>query len=462
MPERWNAWNRLYAAAVLPAFDAGYRGLGRRMAAFRHWELMPAARVGALHLEALRRLLVHADRTCTFYHERFAAAGFQPARLQDAGELERIPPLTRADLQQQGAAIRSRAYAPSVLLAAASGGTTDTPVALWRDAESVRARHALQEMLQGWAGWRPGDKVFHLWGAQADYAAHPSWRWRLYDRYVQQQIWAPTSRLTPEVFEQHRAALNCFRPRIVHAYPTPLALWAEYLLAAGGRLHRPHAIVVTAEALLSGQRRVIERAFGCPIFEMYGSREFGIIAAQCCPHGALHLHPAAAHVELRAVAGNPGGVKEMLVTDLLGYGMPLIRYQINDCVATEASACGCGRPFPVLPAVAGRTADVFRLPGGVLVPGVSLTNRVVKTAPGLRQTQIIQESERQFRLRYVPGASFREHDLLPLQHKLREFLGEGIAWEFEAVASIPRSASGKTQFCICRVAGGGPRPPAVA
>jgi phenylacetate-CoA ligase len=443
-------WNQAYASVVLPLVDPNYRGLGRRMRAYQRWERAPAPQVEVWHLQALQRLLRHAYATCAFYRRRFDAAGLDPERFRHADELRRLPALTRAELRDQGDEIRSRRYAPAQLRPAASGGTTDTPVPLWRDLECLRARHALQQTLGLWAGLRPGDKVFNLWGARSDFAENPSWRWRTYEQVVLRRTWAPISYLTPEVMERHRLALNRFRPRIINAYPTPLALWAEFLLANGREYHRPRAIIATAEALLPAQRRVIEQAFGCPVLEHYGAREFGMIAAQCERQAGLHLHPAAVHVDLEAVGGG-GGVRELLVTDLNGYGMPLIRYRVNDCVGPEAAACGCGRPFAVLPAIAGRATDVFRLANGALVPGVSLTNRVLRAVPGLAKTQIIQEALGEFRLRYVPGPGFTDADLQPLQRKLGQFLGEDVRWRLEPVAEIPREANGKTRFCICRL-----------
>ncbi|HEY7837975.1 MAG TPA: hypothetical protein VIC54_05205 [Terriglobales bacterium] len=445
-----NAWNQLYAHVLWPAMDAGYRGLGRRMREYQRLERLSPEAIAERQWRDLQRLLRHAYATCPFYRRRFDRAGLDPGRMHGPEELQRLPALTRDDLRGQGAAMRSRAFAGASLLPAASGGTTDTPVPLWRDPESVRAKHAIQEVFHLWAGSRPGDKVFYLWGARSDFPAAPSWRWRAYQRYVKREHIAASSQLGAATMEEYRQRCNRFQPRILRAYPTPLAVWADFLLQSGRDYHRPHAIVVTAEALLPAQRRMIERAFACPVYEHYGSREFGMIAAQCERLEGMHVHPAIAYVEREAVPGG-GGLEQLLVTDLLNYGMPLIRYQINDCVTGAAAPCGCGRGFAVLPGISGRTADVLRRRDGTLVPGVALTNRVLQVSPGLVQTQIIQESELAFRLRYVPGPAFTPADLEPLRRKLQEFLGEGLHWEWEAVPEIPREANGKTRFCISRL-----------
>src|SRR6202011_913056 len=142
-------------------------------------------------------------------------------------------------------------YSKESLLVAATGGTTDTPVPLLRSSECVRERMAVQMHLDTWAGMWPGDKVFRLWGAQQDMRPDPSWRWRVFERHVLRNVWAPASLLNPERLEKYRQLLNNFQPKIVYAYPTPLALFCEYLRDCGQPYHRPKSVICTAEPLLA-------------------------------------------------------------------------------------------------------------------------------------------------------------------------------------------------------------------
>jgi phenylacetate-CoA ligase len=156
-------------------------------------------------------------------------------------------------------------------------------------------------------------------------------------------------------------------------------------------------------------------------------------------------------VERAPIDGSNGELYELLITDLLNYGMPLIRYKINDCVRPGLPICPCGRGFPLIGTIEGRTTDNFYLPNGDVVPGVSLTNRVLQVCPGLKKVQVIQEAVSQFRIRYVPGSGFSIADLDLLRANLRKFFPDGLSWEFEAVNDIQREHSGKTRFCISRV-----------
>jgi len=131
--------------------------------------------------------------------------------------------------------------------------------------------------------------------------------------------------------------------------------------------------------------------------------------------------------------------------------MPLIRYKVNDCTVLRSESCSCGRGYPLIGQIVGRTTDNFVLPNGDVVPGVSLTNRVIQICPGIKQLQVIQETIDLFRVRYVAGPAFSDDDLIHLRQKLGAFIGGATKWTFERVNEIERERSGKTRFCISRV-----------
>lgn len=445
----------IYTRAILPATSPAARGVARHLADLRRLEKASVEENLQRQWAAVGRLLQHAFEHCPFYRRRFDEAGLTPAAIRHPDDLTRLPVLTRAEVRANLAGLCSDAYRPEQLLASASGGTTDMPVPLMREPATLPRRMANQQRFWEWAGAGPGSKVFWLWGAQNDFSLHPSWRWHLYDRYLMRRVWAPTAPLNPDVFERYRQQLNRFRPDAIMAYPTPLFLLCEYLRDCGRPVHSPKAVVSTAEALLPHQRALIESVLACKVFEHYGSRDAGMVAAECEAHEGFHSQPHASYLEFSPLqpGANPDGVSEILLTDLTNYGMPLIRYRIGDCVAgaAPAGACPCGRGLPRMPTVTGRTTDTFRLPNGSLVPGVVLACRMTQEAPGLAKIQVVQETLREFRLRYVPGPGFSSGDLEPLQRKLDEFLGVGLDWHFEAVPDLPREKSGKTRCCISHV-----------
>jgi phenylacetate-CoA ligase len=449
-----NIINWGYTRLVYPLFEpASYRGFGTRMDSLRQREMLSLKENQELQWRDLLKLLKHAQNTCPFYQRRFAEWQIRVEQIQSPNDLRKLPTLTRESLRLHLREIRSNSFIEDDLHSAATGGTTDTPVPILRSSESLLWKSAVQWRFNSWAGMRPGDKVFYLWGARQDYSEKPSWRWRLFDRHLMRRIWAPTSVLNRDVFESHRKSLNELRPKIIYAYPTPLALFCEFLRDSRKPFHRPASTICTAEPLLPEQRQLIEEVLGCSVFEHYGSREFGMIAGECEQHGGMHLNPASVYMEFLPLENSEApGLQEILVTDLLNYGMPLIRYRPNDCVLTDGGTCACGRGYSLIRQVIGRTGDVFQLPNGDRIPGVAFTNRVLQVCPGLTKTQIIQETLHKFTIRYVPGPGFSTKDLDLFRTNLHRFMPDPLEWTFEQVSEIPREKSGKTRFCISRLA----------
>lgn len=457
--QRFLNWG--YLNLVYPAFEpVSFRHLPSQMKILKNRERLSLEENKRLQWLDLQKLLRHAVETSPYYADLFNQYGIRLEQLQTPSDLNAVPPLTREDIRKHLLRITSRQFAAADLHSAATGGTTDTPVPIVRSSGSLEWKAAVQSRFNAWAGFLPGDKVFYLWGARQDYSEDPSLRWRVYDRHLMRRIWAPTSLLNRDVLEQYRQTLNRFRPPVIYAYPTPLWLFCEYLRDCGKEYHHPTSVICTAESLHPPQRTLIEKTLNCEIFEHYGSREFGMIAGECERHNGMHYNPAAVYLEFVPIKSSESpGLCELLVTDLLNFGMPLIRYRVNDCTVFDDHDCACGRGYPVIRQIVGRTGDVFELPNGDRIPGVAFTNRVLKVCPGLEKTQIIQETQAQFRIRYVPGAAFSQEDLVRLGANLRTFVPGEINWIFERVSEIPRERSGKTRFCISLVKSPPPETP---
>ena len=217
----------------------------------------------------------------------------------------------------------------------------------------------------------------------------------------------PSALLDEAVFESYARDLAAFRPRLLQAYPSPLALFSEFLLRRGLR-PEVGAVCCTAEPLLAPQRETIRAAFGRDPVNWYGARECGRIAMECERHDGLHLNAYGLHVEVLPLPGmiDPG-LGEVVVTDLWNLAFPLIRYRTGDLARFDPSPCPCGRSTPRLRDIVGRTADVFVNSRGQRVPGVALPSRLVAEGSRVRAMQILQHDTRRFEVLVVPGRGVR-------------------------------------------------------
>ena len=201
------------------------------------------------------------------------------------------------------------------------------------------------------------------------------------------------------------------------------------------------------------QRTTIENAFGCPVFNTYGCREFMLVASQCRLCGELHVNADHLLVELcgtRAI-GDGRETGEIVITDLHNWGMPLLRYENGD-VATRAPARArsCAIGLPTLQRIDGRKLDMLRTRDGHMLPGEFFPH-LLKDIPGVVRFQVIQERLDAFILLVVAGSEFGFDQENSIRAELAKVLGSATLLEIRRVDDIPATPSGKRRVTISRL-----------
>ena len=433
----------------------GDRSQLRYLREFERTQYLPQSELRAIQFKRLQSLLAHAYRECGFYKESFDRAGLIPSDLKTLEDLSAFPILEKRDIQNCRDAMVAETSRKEDLLPNYTGGSTGTPLELFVNKERWRSRRAAVIRHNRWAGWEIGDKVVYLWGALSD-IPKATWRQRLAQRLLEPQILLNTAHVTEAKLVEFHEAMKRFRPRVIQAYARSAALFARFLKSRGLRAYRPHSIIATAEVLEPEDRAVIEEVFGCAVFNRYGCREVSVIASECSAHQGLHVMAEGLYVEI--VRGNReakvGEDGEILVTDLLNWTMPLIRYRIGDVAAWEKGGiCPCGRELPRMRRLMGRATDFLVGHDGRLVSGPFLTLAAVGKRPSLGQLQIQQDRVGQVHFRIQRGSRFQDPaDLEFLKATARTYLGETTEVGWEYVEELRSEPSGKYLFCRSSVA----------
>ena len=160
------------------------------------------------------------------------------------------------------------------------------------------------------------------------------------------------------------AALNAQQPEVLVGAAGIWRALAEEQLA--GRLRiAPRAAFFSSEPLTADVRRRVRDAWGIEPVSGYAATEAPTIAASSPEHPELEIAEDIVVIEIvdennRAVSPGQSGAK-VLLTNLINYAQPLIRYELTDSVVESPRPNPAGRPWRCLLSVDGRTADILYL-----------------------------------------------------------------------------------------------------
>ena len=224
---------------------------------------------------------------------------------------------------------------------------------------------------------------------------------------------------------------------------------ARTALSKGTRLHKPRYIISSGETLHPFMRQVVEEAFGCRVYDYYGSSEAGRVAGECSA-GNLHVFKFSCHAEILDLTGKPalpGEDGRLILTPLHNYAMPLIRYDSSDVAQVGPKECPCGCPLPTLKRIAGRTVEFFITRKGDLVAGGRIMN-LMRTCGWILGFQALQKDIDQVTIFYKQAAhsTASQEDIKRVNVGITELMGSQCKIEWEETEEIPCSPNGKRPY----------------
>jgi phenylacetate-coenzyme A ligase PaaK-like adenylate-forming protein len=220
-----------------------------------------------------------------------------------------------------------------------------------------------------------------------------------------------------------------FKPSLLHANPSYLRLVAETMKDRGITI-RPKAVRTGGEVTDESARKYLESMYECDVYDEYSTWDFGHGAWQCKEREGYHVDADFLIMEVLkdnepAAAGERG---EIVITGLLNYAMPMIRYRVGDVGIMSDEQCSCGRVFPLLKSIEGRIVDCFTLGNGKSVtPRVIMT--IVQGTPGVSRYQVVQENQNKVTVQLMRKEGDPEVSREELTSRLHRVLGENIEIE---------------------------------
>ena len=256
--------------------------------------------------------------------------------------------------------------------------------------------------------------------------------------------------ITEQNLAHYVDSLNRFKPHALDGFFMSLCDVASYIERHGLELtFSPVAIFPTSETLTPSGRELLERVFGCKVYDQYSSSEAAPFLTECSRQ--------VLHVDLASGVFEPyGDHDEVVVTSFTSHGTPLIRYRIGDAMVfgEPGETCGCGDVSPTVKEIRGRRLDYLYNAEGARISAVNVANMFKEVPNSIIQAQAVQDRMDHVDLQLVvDSAVYTEQHERIVRDAFRHKFGASTGLAIIVVDEIAREKSGKFRLVVNRVAG---------
>ncbi|HYH03792.1 MAG TPA: AMP-binding protein [Bacillota bacterium] len=406
-------------------------------------ENLPQDHIAEFHRESLQAIVTRAYEKTAFYRDKLDRAGVTPDQIRDTVDLDRVPFTTKDELRGNPWSLLACDKSDIAVVQVSTGTTGGEEIYImysWND-------YFLHDLIPGYPSLVPvehGDICFNALPyemSSAGLAFHKTFMEGCSATVIPGGKGGAYSTPAKSV-----KMIRVLQPTILITTPS----WSVYLAEAAAEAGLDLTQLPLKKMWLTGEgcsptfRERVERIWGTTANFYYGSLECGCIGIECDAHQGYHVTQGHIFLEIvdpkTGVVLEPGEIGEIVVSCLLRYDTPLLRYRTQDLGYIDPEPCSCGVTMPRL-VLRGRLVDQLVIKGIPFSP-YYLEEFLMRLSEVGNWYQFEAAADHlkircELMPRIVPGAELAES----LSSKLE--YGIGIPCRFEFVDHLPRP-TGKT------------------
>jgi phenylacetate-CoA ligase len=251
--------------------------------------------------------------------------------------------------------------------------------------------------------------------------------------------------LTDDDMARMAEEIGDWAPTFLDTDPVHAAWFALYCERKGIRFPSLKFILCSYEFVSAVHRRIVQRVFGVPVFNLYGSTETGHLLME---DGQGKMRPSYENAFLEIVNPDARGIGDLAVTTLTNDYMPLLRYRIGDLVERRNDA------HETTYIVHGRARDAIQARDGRRLTTWDVDQCFIRAGEGIRgiaHYQLQQSADGNAHLRYIPDDSVggpQPGELKAVLSRLENLLETPSPIEAESVNMLPPTPSGKFRLTL--------------
>jgi phenylacetate-CoA ligase len=396
-------------------------------------------------MRQLSRLMHHVYDNVPYYRRLLDDRGLKPASFCGVEDLKRLPLLTTDVIEKHKEEFISRAHRANRLAPAHTGGTTGSPLHFWHERRVTGPKErAFFRRMHDWHGYHTRDKAVMLTGSFQP--GEKIW----YDPLTRcLRLFNPV--MTVAKASDYVRLIEDFKPNVLRGYPSLIYPIAHLMNRHGMRLkrHSISGVFCASEKMYAFQRAEIGEAFRCKVVDHYGHHEMLVLMQRCELNKEYHSILEYGITEIIGDDGEEvcgaGKMGEIVGTGFNNYAFPMIRYKTGDWAAVSDGTCACGRAFPLVTDVVGRSGDFILTPSGTLVSPTTI-EFAIRYMKHFRDVQLVQVDLDRIDIHIVPDESYIDEEGSQFAEGVRERVGDGVKVTPVIVEEIERPLSQKKQF----------------
>lgn len=409
---------------------AFYRDLAR----YEAMQKLPLDKRREYQLQELQRIVYYAYEYTRYYRRLFDEYGIKPGDIKDFSDMKKIPYLTKDTVRAHREELVADCVREKNLIYVTTGGSTGEPLGFYISKNADRKR-----LIFEWINWRHmgymvGDKCAVLRG---NIVKNGFFR---YDRGHEYLILS-TYRMTDELLPRYLEKIEEYKPEVIQGYPSALEIMAKFMLKTGRKLNAAlKAISTSSEILYPEQKKMIEEAFNCKVWDKYGnSEQVGVIGM--CSAGCYHEFMEHSYLEYEATG--EGETYEIVGTSFINDAMPFIRYRTGDLCRLRGGICPCGTESARISRIIGRWhGDLLKTRYGNLISLTAL-NTHSDIFDHAKRIQYYQDTVGEVILKIVRTKDYTDEDSRKIKAELATKFQNQIKLSLEFVDDIPLTKRGK-------------------
>ena len=336
-------------------------------------------RINEKQLELVDRQIKRIIESGNYYSGIYKKAGITGVKTPE--DFEKIPFTDKADLRNAYPLGIQAAPDEKIVRIHSSSGTTGKPVIIPYTAKDVCDWATMFARCYEIAGITANDRIhitpgYGLWTAGIGFQAGC------------EELGAMAIPMGPGNTDKQLQMMIDLGSTVICATSSYALLLAEEINKRGLRNKiKLKKGVIGSERWSDAKRNYIAKELGIELYDIYGLTEiYGPgIGINCPGQTGMHIFDDFLYTEIidpKTGEVLPDGEEgEIVITTLVKEGAPLIRFRTHDLSRIIPGECSCGRSYPRLDTIKGRSDDMFKVHGVNMFP--SQVEEILGTVDGV-------------------------------------------------------------------------------